>query len=113
MLHHHPSRAVAAGGLCAAAALLCPGQAIAGSISPGTFNASIAIGETVKVVKKIVTDPGGGLVDFLLLADNTGSMGGVINNVKTVANQLVTDLKTPMPAPNLPLPATLAIPLKA
>jgi hypothetical protein len=94
MLRHHPSRIVAAGGLCAAAAILCPGQAIAGSISPGTFNASIAIGETVKVVKKIATDAGGGLVDFLLLADNTGSMGGVINNVKSVANQLVTDLKT-------------------
>lgn len=94
MLRHHPSRIVAAGGLCAAAAILGPGQAIAGSISPGTFNASIAIGETVKVVKKIATDAGGGLVDFLLLADNTGSMGGVINNVKSVANQLVTDLKT-------------------
>lgn len=94
MLRHHASKLVAAGGLCAAAVTACPGQAIAGSISPGTFNASIAIGETVKVVKKIVTDPGGGLVDFLLLADNTGSMGGVINNVKTVANQLVTDLKT-------------------
>ena len=48
----------------------------------------------MKVVKKIATDAGGGLVDFLLLADNTGSMGGVINNVKSVANQLVTDLKT-------------------
>jgi len=94
MLRHHASKLVAVGGLCATAATLCPGQAIAGSISPSTFNASIAIGETVKVVKKIVTDPGGGLVDFLLLADNTGSMGGVINNVKSVANQLVADLKT-------------------
>ena len=94
MLRHHPSKLVAAGGLCAAAVTLCPGQAIAGSITPSTFNASIAIGETVKVVKKIVTDAGGGLVDFLLLADNTGSMGGVIDNVQTVANQLVTNLKT-------------------
>jgi|GEM_PF-1856121 len=93
MLRHHPFKLVAAGGLCAAAATLCPGQAIAGSISPSTFNASIAIGETVKVVKKIFTDPGGGLVDFLLLADNTGSMGGVIGNVQSVATQLVSDLK--------------------
>jgi hypothetical protein len=93
MLRHHFSKLVAAGGLCAAAATLCPGQAIAGSISPSTFNASIAIGETVKVVKKIFTDPGGGLVDFLLLADNTGSMGGVIGNVQSVATQLVSDLK--------------------
>lgn len=93
MLRHHPSKLVAAGGLCAAAVTLCPGQAIAGSITPSTFNASIAIGETVKVVKKIFTDPGGGLVDFLLLADNTGSMGGVIGNVQSVATQLVSDLK--------------------
>ena len=41
----------------------------------------------MKVVKKIVTDAGGGLVDFLLLADNTGSMGGVISNVQSVATQ--------------------------
>jgi|688.fasta_scaffold121822_2 hypothetical protein len=94
MLRHHAFILVTAGGLCAAAVTLCPGQAIAGSISPSSFNASIAIGETVKVVKKIATDAGPGLVDFLLLADNTGSMDGVINNVKSVANQLVTDLKT-------------------
>jgi hypothetical protein len=67
---------------------------MAGSISPSTYNASIALGDTVKVVKKIVTDAGGGLVDFLMLADNTGSMGGVISNVQSVATQLVSDLKT-------------------
>jgi len=94
MLRHHASKLVAAGGLCAVAATLCPGQAIAGSISPSSFNASIAFGETVKVVKKIAADAGPGLVDFLLLADNTGSMGAVIGNVQTVANQLVANLKT-------------------
>lgn len=94
MFRQHPYRLVAAGGLCAAASVLSPSQAVAGSITPGTFNASIAIGETVRVVKRIVTDPGAGLVDFLLLADNTGSMGGVISNVQRVANQLVTSLKT-------------------
>ncbi len=94
MSRHHGFKLIAAGGLCAAAATLFPGQALAGSISPSTFNASIALGDTVKVVKKIVTDAGSGLVDFLLLADNTGSMGGVIGNVQSVATQLVSDLKT-------------------
>ena len=88
----HGYKLVAVGGFCAAAAAFCPGQAMAGSISPSIFNASIALGETVKVVKTIVTDAGGGLVDFLFLADNTGSMGGVIGNVQSVANQLVTNL---------------------
>ena len=94
MLRRHGYKLVAAGGLCAAVATLCPGQAMAGSISPSTYNASIAIGESISVVKKIITDKGAGLVDFLFLADNTGSMGGVIGNVKTVADQLLTDLKT-------------------
>ncbi len=88
----HGYKLVAVGGFCAAAAAFCPGQAMAGSISPSIFNASIALGDTVKVVKTIVTDAGGGLVDFLFLADNTGSMGGVIGNVQSVANQLVTNL---------------------
>jgi len=87
MSRHHGFKIVAAGGLCAAAATFFPGQALAGSINPSTYSASIAVGETVKVVKKIVTHAGGGLVDFLLLADNTGSMGGVISNVQSVATQ--------------------------
>ena len=92
MPRHHGYKLLAAGGLCAAAATLCPGQAMAGSITPSTYDATIAIGDSIKVVKKIITDKGAGLVDFLFLADNTGSMGGVINNVKSVANQLLTDL---------------------
>jgi hypothetical protein len=94
MPRHHGYKLLAAGGLCAAAATLCPGQAVAGSINPSTFNASIAIGDTVTVVKKIFTDVGGGLVDFLFLADNTGSMGGVIGNVQSVATQLVNSLSS-------------------
>ena len=94
MKRAHGFTMLAAGSLCAAAATLCPGQAKAGSITPSTYNASIAVGDTVTVVKKIVTDAGAGLVDFLMLADNTGSMGGVINNVKSVATQLVSDLQT-------------------
>ena len=94
MSRRHSLKLVAAGTLCAAAATLSPGQAMAGSINPSSFNASIAIGDTVTVVKKIFTDLGGGLVDFLFLADNTGSMGGVIGNVQSVANQLLTNLST-------------------
>lgn len=41
------------------------------------------------MVKIIVTDAGSGLVDFLFLADNTGSMGGVTSNIHSVAKTLV------------------------
>jgi len=52
MSRRHGFKLIAAGSLCAAAATLFPGQAMAGSINPSTFNASIAIGDTVTVVKR-------------------------------------------------------------
>ena len=69
------------------------GVAQAGSISPTSFEATLAVGESVTITKTVTTDPTGtGVVDFYFLADNTGSMGGVISNVRSVATSLLNEL---------------------
>lgn len=63
------------------------------SITPETFEATIDVGETVTVTKTITTDVGGASkVDVFFLADNTGSMGGVINNVRNAATAILSGL---------------------
>jgi len=69
-----------------------PGSARAGSISPDTFSTSLDVGEMVTVAKTVFTTAGSSLVDFLFLADNTGSMGGVIEGVKSTSAALLTSL---------------------
>ena len=74
------------------AAIAVPVTAQAGSLTPERFEATIGVGETVTVNKTVTTDETGGIVDFYFLADNTGSMGGVINNVRSVASDLLPAL---------------------
>ena len=71
--------------------LFMPFAANAGSISPSSFEATIAVGETVTIEKTVTTDPGLALskVDVYFLADNTGSMGGIINSVKSNATTIL------------------------
>lgn len=77
-----------------AASFAGPGVALAGSISPATFEATIAVGESVKVTKTVTTAAtGASKVDVFFLADDTGSMGGVIGNVKSTAGALLTSLQ--------------------
>ncbi|MEM1436366.1 MAG: PEP-CTERM sorting domain-containing protein [Pseudomonadota bacterium] len=74
-------------------ALMFTPFAMAGSISPETFEATIDVGETIVVEKTVTTDPSAvGVVDFYFLADNTGSMGGVINAVRSAATDLTNAL---------------------
>lgn len=76
------------------AAFTVPAAAIAGSISPATFEATIAVGGSVTVSKTVTTDAiGASKVDVFFLTDDTGSMGGPINNVKTTAAALLTALQ--------------------
>ena len=77
----------------AGALAMVAGAAQAAGISPASYSATIGVGETVEVVKTVQTDPTLDLVDFYFLADNTGSMGGVISNVKTVAGSLLSELQ--------------------
>ncbi len=77
-----------------AAAFAGPGVALAGTLSPATFTATIAVGESVTVSKTLTTDiTGASKVDVFFLADDTGSMGSVINNVKNTAGALLTALQ--------------------
>ncbi|MEA5414605.1 hypothetical protein [Synechococcus sp. BA-132 BA5] len=72
-----------------------PGSAKAvGSIAPSSFSTSLNVGEMVTVAKEVFTEAGSALVDILFLADNTGSMGGVINSVKTTSASLLSQLNT-------------------
>jgi hypothetical protein len=78
-----------------AAGLLFGTGAMAASITPAEVTKTIKVGETFTVNKTITLDPtGAGVVDIFFLADNTGSMGGVINNVKSVAGTLLSDLNS-------------------
>ena len=78
-----------------AAAFTAPSVALAGSISPATFEATIAVGGSVTVSKTVTTDAiGASKVDVFFLTDDTGSMGGPINSVKTTAGALLTALQS-------------------
>ena len=77
----------------AAAALLVPSMASAGSLTPSDFSATIDVGETVTVNKTVTLDDRPvGKVDVFFLADNTGSMGGIISAVKANAASVLSDI---------------------
>ena len=66
--------------------------AMADTISPETFNATIGVGEsvtvnkTVTVTKAVTTSQ----LDIFFLADTTGSMGSALSSVKSEATSLLT-----------------------
>ena len=77
----------------ATAGCLAASGALAASITPASFDATIAVGGSVTVSKTITLDPGGaGRVDIFFLTDDTGSMGGPINNVKNTSAALLVAL---------------------
>ncbi len=77
----------------ATAGCLAASGALAASITPASFDATIGVGGSVTVSKTITLDPGGaGRVDIFFLTDDTGSMGSVINSVKTTSSALITAL---------------------
>ncbi len=76
-----------------AAGLLASMGAQAALITPESVTATINVGETIKINKTITLDTSGASkVDIFFLADNTGSMGGVLTNVKSVAASLLASL---------------------
>lgn len=81
---------------CAAvAALVAVPIAVEAQISPETGSATIAVGETVVFDKTVTLGAGGAdLVDLFFLADNTGSMGGIINSAKAGASSILAALPT-------------------
>lgn len=78
--------------LSAAAAMVCAGAAHAQFLPP-SVEATIGIGETA-VFNGTLTLPAGGAdkVDVFFLFDDTGSMGGIINNAKSGASAILSAL---------------------
>lgn len=67
--------------------------ASAQSIDPSEFEATIGVGESVTINKTITLAPGGATtVDIFFLADNTGSMGGIIGNAQAGAEAILDGL---------------------
>lgn len=72
-----------------------PSVAFAATLTPSSFEASINIGQTVRVNKTVTLDASGpvtNLVDVFFLADNTGSMGGILNSVKNSASSILDSI---------------------
>ncbi|MGY6696020.1 MAG: VPLPA-CTERM sorting domain-containing protein [Roseinatronobacter sp.] len=80
-------------GVTAGLALMATG-ALADSISPEKFEATLEIGESITIKKTVTVDAGApttSRADVFFLVDTSGSMGGVINAVKTNASTILSD----------------------
>ncbi|MCZ2104657.1 MAG: VWA domain-containing protein [Comamonadaceae bacterium] len=81
----------------AAGIALASQMALADSISPETFSATLDIGESVTITKTVVISKGAptsALVDVKFVADTTGSMSGIINSAKSNATSIMGSLAT-------------------
>lgn len=76
----------------AAVSLLFPAISMADSISPATYSADLAIGESTTIHKTvtITEEVTSAKVDVFFLTDTTGSMGGLINSVITSASEILS-----------------------
>lgn len=74
-----------------AALTLAASPALKGqSIDPAEVTATMTVGDVLVIHKTITLGAdGANLVDLFFLADNTGSMGGIINNAKAGATQIL------------------------
>lgn len=73
--------------------LAVPAIALADSITPSSFSATLAVGESTTITKTVTVTAGTpttSLVDVFFLADTTGSMGSVIASVKASAASILS-----------------------
>lgn len=64
----------------------------AANIAPNTINVDMVADQTINIERTVTLDatgPAANRVDVIFLADNTGSMGGVINTVRNNAHQIL------------------------
>jgi hypothetical protein len=77
------------------ATLALAGAGGAQSITPDKVVATISVGETFTIKKTITLGAGGATnVDLFFLADNTGSMGGIVNNAQSGASAILNNFGT-------------------
>jgi hypothetical protein len=81
--------------VCSAGIFGLTSEAFAASITPDNFEATIGVNGTTSFDRTVTLDPVAvDKLDVFFLADNTGSMGGVIGNVRTVATGLLNSIST-------------------
>lgn len=72
-----------------------PANAVADSIDPAVFGASLAIGESVTITKTVtITEeaPTSGIIDVMFLFDTSGSMGPYIAAAQTASTNILNGL---------------------
>lgn len=77
--------------------ILASGAVYADSIAPTSFSASLGVGESVTITKTVTVTkelPTAALIDVMFVFDTTGSMGSAITGAKTMADGLLTSLKS-------------------
>lgn len=78
-----------------AAMVMAAGAATADTISPTSFSADLAVGESVTITKTVTVSKGGptdARLDVMFVFDTTGSMGSTINGAKTAASDILAGL---------------------
>lgn len=78
----------------AAGLFLAPTVALADSLTPASFSADLAVGESVTINKTLTVGkvaPTTSLVDVFFMADTTGSMGAALANVKAQAGLILSE----------------------
>jgi hypothetical protein len=73
---------------------LMAGPALADSISPSTYSATIGVGGSTTVHKTVTVTAGtptSSAADIVFLSDTTGSMGGIITSVRNNASTILTN----------------------
>jgi len=83
-------------GTAVTALSIAGGAAFADTISPDTFSAQLAIGESGTVRKTVVIEAAGttdAQIDSFFLIDTSGSMGGAIAGAKAAAGDLLLGLE--------------------
>ena len=74
-----------------ALALAIPGLALGDSITPGSYSATLSVGESTTIRKVVTVDSAGSpKVDVFFLADTTGSMGPSLTAVKNSAASILS-----------------------
>jgi hypothetical protein len=76
------------------ALVMLPMAALADSIDPGAFSATLDVGESVTITKTVtITEvPSSALLDVMFLFDTSGSMGDEITQAKTAAGDILSGL---------------------
>lgn len=81
-------------GLIAVLAVFSLSPAIADTIDPASYSATLAVGESVTVRKTVTVEEGvtSALIDVVFLIDTSGSMGGAITGAKAAASNILSGL---------------------